>query len=192
MRLPPVLLVLLAFALPLRAQEPFAAEGQRPPSAVAQTFLHFGQPYGGWLLMAFDSIPASSYGFRPTPVQQSIGHIAEHLENANYSLCATIAGTPRIMTAKDSLADSIKARWPKDTLIARVRASLLSCAATIEKLTDAQLADELIVPSPNGPVTVVRARYLMLLITDLAEHYSQIAGYMRLLGMTPPSALPKR
>src|SRR5207248_4788738 len=28
--------------------------------------------------------------------------------------------------------------------------------------------------------------------TDLAEHYSQISSYMRLLGMVPPSALPQR
>lgn len=27
--------------------------------------------------------------------------------------------------------------------------------------------------------------------TDLAEHYSQISSYMRLLGMVPPSALPR-
>ena len=28
--------------------------------------------------------------------------------------------------------------------------------------------------------------------TDLAEHYSQISVYMRLLGLVPPSALPPR
>jgi uncharacterized damage-inducible protein DinB len=166
--------------------------GQRAPNAVAQTFLHFGQPYGGWILMALDSIPANRYGFKPTPVQRSVGNIAQHLESANYGLCALIGGAPHAMSAKDSLADSVKARWPKDTLIARVRASLMSCAATISKLTDVQLADEMTAPSPDGPVTVVRARYLMLLITDLAEHYSQLAGYMRELGLTPPSALPAK
>jgi uncharacterized damage-inducible protein DinB len=176
----------------LFAQGQPGAATQHAPNAVAQTFLHFGQPYGGWLLMAFDSIPAGSYGFKPTPVQRSIGDIAQHLESANYGLCALIGGSPHVMTAKDSLADTIKAQWPKDTLIARVRASLLSCAATIGKLTDAQLADEMTIPSPDGPVTVVRARYLMLFITDLAEHYSQVAGYMRQLGLIPPSALPAK
>lgn len=185
-----VIVAVSAFALPLLAQD--VSVTSRAPSAVAQTFLHFGQPYGGWLLMAFDSIPESRYAFKPTPVQRSIGDIAQHLETANYELCATIGGTRRVMTAKDSLPDSVKAHWPKDTLIARVRASLMSCAATIGKLTDAQLADEMVVPSANGPVTVIRARYLMLLITDLAEHYAQVAGYMRELGMVPPSALPAK
>lgn len=187
-----ILLVAATNASPLLAQDQPRVAAPTAPNAVAQTFLHFGQPYGGWLLMAFDSIPESRYGFKPTPVQRSVGDIAQHLETANYELCATIGGSRRVMTAKDSLADTIKARWPKDTLIARVRASLLSCAATISKLTDAQLGDEMIIPSPNGPVTVVRARYLMLLITDLAEHYSQVAGYMRELGMVPPSALPSK
>jgi Uncharacterized protein conserved in bacteria len=187
MRIRIIVVALSGLAAPLLAQDMPAPP--HAPNAVAQTFLHFGQPYGGWLLMAFDSIPESRYRFKRTPVQRSIGDIAQHLETANYELCATIGGTPRIMTAKDSLADTIKARWPKDTLIARVRASLLSCAATISKLTDAQLADEMTEPTPNGPVSVVRARYLMLLITDLAEHYAQVAGYMRELGMVPPSAL---
>lgn len=158
---------------------------------VARTFLSFGRPYGGWLLMAFDSIPAARYDFHPTPVQQSVGYIAQHLETANYGLCSIIGTQHHLMTAKDSLADTIKARWPKDTLISRVRASLLFCQASIEQLTDAQLADTLMAPTPTGPQPVLRARYLMLLITDLAEHYSQLSGYMRLLGLVPPSALPR-
>jgi hypothetical protein len=118
----------LTCTTPLLAQDQPRAV-QHAPNEVAQTFLHFGQPYGGWLLMAFDSIPESRYEFKPTPVQRSIGDIAQHLESANYGLCAQIGGSPHVMTAKDSLADTIKARWPKDTLIARVRASLLSCAS---------------------------------------------------------------
>ena len=141
--------------------------------------------------MAFDSIPASQYGFRPTPAQQSIGHIAQHLEDANYQLCALFGNQKRVVAAKDSLADTIKAQWPKDTLITRLRASLVFCRDAIEKLTDAQLADELTVSTPSGPQTVLRVRYLILLVTDLAEHYSQLSSYMRLLGLVPPSALPR-
>jgi hypothetical protein len=36
------------------------------------------------------------------------------------------------------------------------------------------------------------ASTLLAFETDLAEHYSRLAGYMRLLGLTPPSALPPR
>lgn len=162
------------------------------PNGIARTFLSFGRPYGGWLLMAFDSIPASQYGFHPTPVQQSVGFIAQHLETANYGLCSTFGGEKYVPAAKDLVADTIKARWPKDTLIARVRKSLEFCAAAIQKLSDAQLSDTLMATTPSGPQPVLRARFLMLLITDLAEHYAQVSGYMRILGMVPPSALPPR
>ena len=37
-----------------------------------------------------------------------------------------------------------------------------------------------------------RARTLLAFETDLAEHYAQLSGYMRQLGMVPPSALPPR
>lgn len=142
--------------------------------------------------MALDSIPQKDYGFRPTPPQQSIGFIAQHLEAGNYGLCTRFGTGKRVLSAKDSIADTLKARWPKDTLIARVRTSLLFCAAEIEKLSDAQLADEMVEQTASGTVTVRRARYLMLLITDLAEHYAQLANYMRQLGLVPPSALPTK
>ena len=183
--------LIAAFGVPLTlaAQQP-SMTGSAVPNGVARTFLSFGQPYGGWLLLAFDSIPASQYEFRPTPVQQSIGYIAQHLENANYELCSIFGAEKHSRVAKDALPDSVKAHWPKDTLIARVRASLQFCAVTIEKLSDAQLAEKMTFDTPSGPQTVLRARYLILLVTDLAEHYAQIAGYMRILGLVPPSALP--
>jgi uncharacterized damage-inducible protein DinB len=186
-----VIPIALCFPLLLGAQGKPSAGTTKPANGVAQTFLSFGQPYGGWLLMAFDSIPATQYGFRPTPAQQSIGYIAQHLEGANYGLCSLFGDEKHVKSVKDSLADTIKAQWPKDTLIARVRASLVFCRTAIEKLSDAQLADELTVSTPTGPQTVLRARYLILLVTDLAEHYSQLASYMRLIGMVPPSALPR-
>jgi hypothetical protein len=53
---------------------------------------------------------------------------------------------------------------------------------------DAALSEE-VTAAPGR--TFPRARYLLLFLTDLAEHYNQLAGYMRLLGMVPPSALPR-
>ena len=191
MRLRLVVSVALCFPLIVSAQQTPRVADSHAPNGVARTFLSFGPPYGGWLLMAFDSIPASQYVFRPTPAQQSIGYIAQHLEAANYGLCSRFGNQQHVMSAKDSLADTVKAQWPKDSLITRVRASLEFCRDAIERLSDAQLADELTISTPSGPQTVLRVRYLMLLITDLAEHYSQLSSYMRLLGLVPPSALPR-
>lgn len=182
---------LVALLLPacLHGQQP--ATAQRPANPIAETLLGFGY-YGTWLIAAFDSIPASKYAYKPSAPQQSIGYIAQHLENANYGLCEVIGGKKHPRTAKDSLPDTVKATWPKDTLAARLRASLMFCRDALSPLTDAQLAEELTVRLPNNPERrAPRVRWVVLLLTDLAEHYSQMASYMRQLGMVPPSALSR-
>ena len=183
---------LLVTACVVVALIPVEICGQRPnPAAnpITQSARGFGF-YGNWLKAAFDSIPGSRYDFKPTAPQQTVGYIAQHLEDANYQLCAIIGGVARTMTARDSLADTVKAKWPKDTLVARVWKSLLFCQEAFTRVDDARLAETVTVGPPGATRTFPRARYVMLFITDLAEHYAQIAGYMRLLGMTPPSALP--
>ena len=168
-----------SFALSLLLSTAVAAQTTPPHDAtwVMPQFERFADVYGGWLVAAFDSIPASRYGYRPTPVQQSLGYIAQHLENANYGLCERLGGH-RARTEKDSSPDTVKAQWPKDTLVARLRASLRFCDAVLEGL---------------GPVdSPARAATLIGFETDLAEHYSQVAVYMRLLGLVPPSALPPK
>ena len=185
-------LVLLMIVPPaLDAQQPSATP--RPPQAdpVMESFRSFGY-LGGWLLAAFDSIPADRYDFRPTPAQQSVGYVAQHLEDANYQLCARFGGTTRPITAGDSLADTVKATWPKDALVARLRRSLRFCRDAMDRVNDAMLGDATVAGPPGSGRTSTRARDLMLFLTDLADHYSQIANYMRLMGLTPPSALPAR
>jgi hypothetical protein len=156
-----------------------AAQSEVPreaPSPVILQFVRFADIFGSRLVTAFDSIPAARYEFRPTPVQQTIGYIAQHLESANYGLCARLGAPPYVGTAKDSLADTLKARWPKDTLVARLAKSLRYCTAAIEGLREL-----------TSPAV---ANTLLAFETDLAEHYSQIAVYMRLISLVPPSALP--
>ena len=141
-------------------------------------FENFALIFGSRLVAAFDSIPAARYDYRPTPPQQTVGYIAQHLEDANYGLCERLADLKRARTAKDDLPDTVKARWPKDTLVARLRASLRFCDTAMQRLEQVESA--------------MRASTLLAFETDLAEHYSQIAVYMRLLGMVPPSALPPK
>ena len=167
----PLLLLVLALPATLGAQSV-------EPRTNSEMFSYetFADRYGSMLVAAFEAIPASRYDYKPTPAQQSIGYIAQHLEGANYSLCGTLGGQRHAYAAKDSLADTIKARWPKDTLVARLEASLRYCDSALARLGTVESA--------------TRASPLLAFETDLAEHYSQLASYMRLIGMTPPSAIP--
>src|SRR2546427_50408 len=162
---------------------PSVLAGQSPPTpelpnAVMLQFIRFADIFGSRLVAAFDSIPAVRYDYRPTPSQQTIGYIAQHLENANYSLCERLGILKHPRTPKDSLSDTVKAQWPKDTLVERLEASLRFCDTALERMGKLE--------SP------ALASTLLAFETDLAEHYSQISSYMRLLGMVPPSALPQR
>jgi hypothetical protein len=170
-------LIVIALLLPTALAGQARATSDSADGVILE-FVRFADIFGSRLVTAFDSIPADKYGYRPTPSQQTIGYIAQHLEGANYGLCERIGDRKRPRTAKDSLADTVKARWPKDTLIARLEASLRFCDDAMEgvpRLRSAALAST-----------------LLAIETDLAEHYSQIAVYMRLLGLVPPSALPPR
>jgi hypothetical protein len=169
------LTVIVLFVLPaaLTAQ---SASTRGSPTAASIQFLTFADLFGSQLLAAFDSIPAAQYGYRPTASEQTVGYIAQHLENANYDLCEQLGDAKHPRSAKDSLADTTKARWPKDTLVARLDASFRFCDAALERL------------GPLESPVVVTA--LLEFETDLAEHYSQLSVYMRLLGLVPPSARP--
>jgi hypothetical protein len=165
----------LLLASTLAGQSAPTAESSR---AVMFQFIRFADIFGSRLVAAFDSIPANRYTYRPTPPQQTVGYIAQHLEDANYGLCERFGDVKHPRTAKDSLADTVKAQWPKDTLVSRLRASLRFCDTALER-----------VAKLDSPML---ASTLLAFETDLAEHYSQISSYMRLLGMVPPSGLPPR
>jgi len=177
--------------LALGAQQP-SAPPQASANPITDSFKAFGTRYGNWLKTAFDSIPASKYSYKPTPAQQSIGYVAQHLEDANYQLCAVFSGNKRMMTARDWVADTVKAQWPKDTLTARLKASFDFCDAALTKVSDANIAELVASPFGRPGMTVPRARMVLVYVADLVDHYSQIANYMRLNGMLPPSSYPRR
>jgi uncharacterized damage-inducible protein DinB len=194
MKRPGAILIAALFPVLLQGQQPRAESPAPPPApnAITMSFTFMAARFGGWLQTAFDSIPASKYSYRPTPAQQSIGHIAQHLEDANYSLCERLGTIKSVRNTTDAPPDTVKAAWPKDTLVARLKASFAYCDAAMAQLTDAKLTEHV----PFGPrgagLTALPARSLLLFVTDLAEHYSQVATYMRLMGLVPPSALPPR
>jgi len=179
--------VLIFPAALLGAQQ--APAPSAPGTVITSAIRGFGTNYAGWLMTAFDSIPAAKYGFRPTPVQMTVGTVAGHLESANYALCTRFSGMAHPMTAKDSSADSVKGQWPKDTLVARLKASFEFCNKAFETVTDANLVDSMPGFAPGRKM--VRARLVDIFVLDLVDHYSQIANYMRIMGMVPPSAYPR-
>jgi hypothetical protein len=93
-----------------------------------------------------------------------------------------LADMPAPQGPKVSESDS------KDILIGALQVSFEFCNKALANLQDAKLGDT--VTFFRG-AQVPRARALFELIADLEDHYSQLAGYLRLSGLTPPSAKPR-
>ena len=80
------------------------------------------------LAQAFDSIPESKFGYKPTPAQLTIGYVAQHLADDNYFYCSSFGPLKGTRAAKDTTtADTVKAKWPKDSLLAKLKTSFKFC-----------------------------------------------------------------
>jgi hypothetical protein len=182
---------MLALALPvsLAAQQTPATPQANPVTAAFRArILNFHRI----LAQAFDSIPESKFPYKPTPAQLSIGFIAQHLANDNYLFCNQFGAMKQARSPKDSTtADSVKATWPKDTLVAKLKESFSFCAKAIEQLEDSKLGDQVTLTFGRNSRNVARASMVLGHALDMADHYSQLANYMRLNDMLPPTALPR-
>ena len=189
MKISRVLALALVVPAGLAAQQPAGAPPANPVTAAFSgriTGLH------RTLAQAFDSIPADKFSFKPTPAQQTIGYIANHLASDNYFFCNAFGDMKATRPEEDTATpDSVKATWPKDKLVTKLKESFTFCASALNQLDDAKLADQMSVTMGGTTRQVTRAARVLGHAMDMADHYSQIANYMRLNGILPPTALPR-
>ena len=182
--------LILALALPAG----LAAQAPTTPPANPITAAFRGRTMGLQrnLAQAFDSIPEAKYSYKPTPAQLSIGYVAQHLANDNYFFCNQFGDMKATRPASHtSTPDSVKATWPKDSLVAQLKESFDFCEKAFAQLDDAKLADQVTMTFGGNSRQVPRAQMVLGHVIDMADHYSQIANYMRLNNMIPPTALPR-
>ena len=144
------------------------------------------------LAQAFDSIPESKFNYKPTPAQQTIGFIAQHLATDNYLFCNTFGDMKATVAPKDTeTPDSVKAKWPRAELLTKLKESFTFCENAFNQLDDAKLTDQVSMTFGGNTRTVTRVSMVLGHVVDMADHYSQLANYMRLNNILPPTALPR-
>ena len=184
-------IAILALALPmsLAAQQPPATPAANP---VTTAFRGRTMSLQRNLAQAFDSIPEAKFSYKPTPAQLSIGYIAQHLASDNYLFCNNFGAMKGTVPAADTTtADSIKAKWPKETLVSKLKASFTFCETAFAQLDDAKLLEEITMTFGGNSRKTPRVSMVLGHVIDMTDHYSQLANYMRLNGMLPPTALPR-
>ena len=172
MRIHPAVLALL-LALPLGAQS-----APTPiPSARASAY-ELWKISDSYIVSAAQQVPESRYDYRPTPGVRSFGEVILHVASAHHLLCGIVLGE------KERDLGKLKS---KSDLVAALEASVRYCEGAYAISDSDAMKPATVFDQP-------RTR-LHALITNAwhdNEHYGNIATYMRLMGMVPPSSQPKK
>lgn len=170
----------LCILLLLSAAAVFAQE-KNPVTSVVKEILPRQQKN---LVAAVEEMPANKFGYKPTEQQMTFGHLVLHIIESNNYLCSRIGDAPEVKASVP-----LKEADGKDKLVAALKASFESCSTALGKVDDSKLGDEVeLFGGHKGP----RAFALIALTNDWADHYSSAAMYLRLNGMLPPTAQPKK
>jgi uncharacterized damage-inducible protein DinB len=183
---------MLTLALPVAVVAQNPAPSGPPANPITMAFKQRMTGLERNLAQAFDSIPEAKFTYKPTPAQLSIGYIAQHLANDNYLFCNNFGDMKATRPADEtSTADSVKATWPKAKLVESLKASFAFCQSAAAQLDDAKLAEQVTMTQGTNTRQITRAGMVLGHALDMADHYSQLANYMRLNGLIPPTALPR-
>jgi len=161
----------------LLVHQPAPAQ-QAAPGPVITAFRADAERLARNLVAAADDMPPAKYQFKPTPAQMSVAEVVLHLAGDSEFGCASLGGAKAPAEPKLTPADSV----PK--LVARLTRSFAFCRTQMAKLNDGGLGDK--IPGYDGETT--RAAMIFELHEDWADHYSQLANYLRLNGILPPTA----
>jgi hypothetical protein len=123
----------------------------------------------GYMVAAAGQMPADKYGYHPTPDQWTYGKIVAHVIQANFGVCGMLSGDG------PGKGPAVTDTTPKDQLVPILKQSFDTCQKALDGLKDSTLGGTI---TYFGGAKKPRAR----------DHYSQMASYLRMNGMIPPSA----
>lgn len=154
----------------------FAQDASNPVVASAKEIFERQSSY---MIAAAEQMPADKYGYHPTPDQWTYGRIVSHVIQGNFGVCGMLSGDG------PAHGPAVTDTTPKEQLITILKESFDTCQKALDGLQDSNLGATI---TYFRGVKKPRARALIELTDDLEDHYSQMASYLRLNGMLPPSA----
>ncbi len=157
------------------------AQDKNPVTSVVKEILPRQQKN---LVAAVQEMPAGKFGYKPTEQQMTFGRLVLHILESNNYLCSKIGDVPEVKAAVP-----LKESDGKDKLVTALKASFEFCSTALGKVDDSKLGDEI---ELFGGRKGSRAFALIALTNDWADHYSSAAMYLRLNGLLPPTAQPKK
>ena len=130
------------------------------------------------LMRSAEKMPEENYSFKPVDTVRSYGQILGHLVDAQYMFCSTALGeknpAPNVEHTKTSKAD----------LIAELKSAFAYCDKAYAGMTDATAVQPIKLFGNDAP------RLSALTVNNMhdLEHYGNLATYMRMKNLVPPSS----
>ena len=182
--MPAIPMSMFPCALALLLAQPAPPVFKPSPNPVTDAVRQSLEQHSRHLIAAAELMPPDKYGYHPTEPQMTFGQLVVHIVQTNTAICSGIGA----MAADDVF--KLAASESKDVLVAAIKRSFVVCADALAKTTDATLGEEV---SMMGKRTgLSRAMAMTTIVADWADLYSTAASYLRLNGLLPPSAQPKK
>jgi uncharacterized damage-inducible protein DinB len=183
-------ILVLLVAVPSFAQaQPPAAPPAAAPAVQAAPAAPPAQPLSAtlkslWdglrlnLAQAAEKMPEADYGFQPTKEVMTYGQLMAHVATASFSYCARGKGEDN-----PNKEDFQKTKTTKADIVKALNDALTYCDGVYGGMTDAA-AMEMVKAGQN---LVPKARFLIINLSHLNEHYGNFVTYLRIKGLVPPS-----
>src|ERR1700742_2166949 len=180
-RIPFLAIVLLAFALPVHAQDAMKKDAAvKPADPELKVVLDSWNEIGRKLTAMAEDFPEDKYDFKPTPAQRSFAEQLLHAAGSCYYFTNPVMG--RKPPAGDPKREQYKS---KADIVAFVKKSFADGATAIQSKGEKGLMTE-VVYTPDQKARVIDIAYGI--IEHSGEHYGQLVVYYRLAGLVPPES----
>ena len=132
----------------------------------------------GVVISAAEKMPEENYAFKPSPDVRTFGQLVGHLADSQYYFCSLAAGE----TAPAS--DAEKSKTSKADLVSALKDAVAFCSAKYAAMTDEKGSQMTkLMNFDLARLTVLSGNF-----AHLYEHYGNMATYMRIKGIVPPTS----
>jgi uncharacterized damage-inducible protein DinB len=123
-------------------------------------------------------MPEENYSFKPVDTVRSYGQIVGHVADAQYTFCSIALGE------KNPAPDIEHTKTSKADLIAALNTAFAYCDKAYGGMTDATAVQTIKLFGNDAP------RLSALTVNNMhdLEHYGNLATYMRMKNIVPPSS----
>ena len=171
---------LAAVPVAMLAQAPTSAP--TPPAPANPISVSQNKMYtmlSGVVIAAAEKMPEENYSFKPSPDIRSFGQLVGHLADSQYFFCSSVAGE-----TKPPAGGIEKSKTSKADLVAALKEAVAYCSKTYADMTDAKGSEMMKMMNQDfARLTVLSAN-----TAHDYEHYGNMATYMRLKGIVPPTS----